>query len=373
MPEKRWLTISSSIKGAIRRGELHSGARIASESEMAAQWNVSPMTVHRALTELQREGWVIRRPKFGTVVADRSVQPATKIALTYSSHSHTPQGAYAAGIEEGLADSGQLLPLSTHNSAVEEAKCLERAAAECSGIICYPTGAQENTALLKRVAASKPLVFIDCIPEGINADVVMTDNFGSMLMGLQHLDALGHARIAYFMESPHLVSSVRERYGAYKEFMKREKGVTDPDRWVRQFPGIMERDQYFARVEAVLIELLSEPEPVTAVVCQQDATMAAVLEAVVRLGLSVPDDLTVLSFSDVPPRVQPLARSVHRLVQRPEEIGNMAAKRILFRLNHPEVKPQATRLMADLYPATGYPLSDAARKFRAERGESHNR
>jgi GntR family transcriptional regulator of arabinose operon len=42
--QKRWVAIASAIKVAIRRGELDAGSRIASEIEMASQWNVSPMT-----------------------------------------------------------------------------------------------------------------------------------------------------------------------------------------------------------------------------------------------------------------------------------------------------------------------------------------
>ena len=369
LQEKRWVSIASSIKGAIRRGELYAGARIASETEMAAQWNVSPMTVHRALTELQREGWVVRRRKIGTVVADRSALPATKIALVYANHTHLPGAAYAAGIEESLGEGFQLLALTTSNHALEEAKCLERAAAECSAIICYPTGAPENTPLLRKIAAEKPLMFIDCTPEGIDADVVMTDNFGSMLMGLQHLRGLGHTRVAYFMEYPHMVSSERERYDGYLHFMNSEVGAPDAERWVRRISKAMSWKQYYERVESVMAEMLSELDPITAIACQQDSTMSAVLEACIRLGLSVPGDLAVLSFNDMPAALQPLAHSAHRLVQRPIEMGAMVSKRIQLLLNSPGIAPRQMRVMTDLYPALTYAPSAAAKQFLADRRE----
>lgn len=339
---------------------------------MAAQWNVSPMTVHRALTELQREGWVVRRRKIGTVVADRAALPVTKVALIFSSHAHLPGAAYAAGIEESLGEGLQLLPLSTSNLASEEAKCLERAAAECSAIICYPTGAPENTPLLRRIAAEKPLIFVDCMPDGIEADVVMTDNTGSMLMGMQHLRSLGHTRIAYFMEYPHMVSSERERYDGYRQFMKQDIGVADPERWVRRISKAMSWKQYYDRVESMMAELLSEDDPITAIACQQDATMSAVLEACVHLGVSLPDELAVLSFNDMQAKLQPLAHSVHRLVQRPVEMGNMVSKRIQLRLNSAGVAPQQMRLMTDLYPALPYTPTDAAKQFADAREARRN-
>jgi DNA-binding LacI/PurR family transcriptional regulator len=300
-------------------------------------------------------------------VADRSSIPATKVALIFTNHADLPQGAYARGIEESLGEGLQLVPFSTNNKPDEEAKSLERAAAECSAIICYPTGAPENNALLKKIAASMPLLFIDCAPDCVDTDTVMTDNFGSMLMGMQHLRALGHTRIAYFMEYPHHVSSVKERYAGYQHFMKQELGAADTERWVRSFASTMSWEQYYYRVETVLADLLSEDDPVTAIACQQDATMAAVLEACIHLGVSVPGEVAILSFNDVPAKTQPLARMVHRLVQRPVELGHMAAQRCRLRLDNPDLPPQSMRLLTDLYPAATHIPSEAAQNFVAAR------
>jgi DNA-binding LacI/PurR family transcriptional regulator len=351
--EMRWVSIASSIKSAVRRGELHAGARLASSMEMARQWNVSPMTVHRALTELQREGWVVRRRKAGTVVADRPALPVTKVALIFTSLSGLPQGAYLSSIEEGLAEGYQILPFGTRDDPREEARCLERAARECSAIVCYPTGAPENTPLLRSITAKLPVVFVDRVPEGLeNVDSVMTDNLGSMQQGLQHLRSLGHTRIAYFMEDRAIISSVRERYTGYQKFLQQECGVSDPERWVRRVGSTLPRDQYCGYVETALAEILQGPDRITAVACQQDATLTAVIEACVRLGISFPDELAILSFSDAPIPLTPLVRGVHRLVQRPEEMGNIAAKRIHLRLASPDLPPQVTRLTTDLYPAS---------------------
>jgi len=367
MPEKRWGTIASSIKGAIRRGDLYAGARIASEKELAVQWDVSPVTVHRALAELQREGWVVRKRKLGTVVADRSARPTAKIGLVFSNPSDLPQGAYAIGIEDSLGEDLRMTALSTDNNPVREAKCLNLAASECSAIICAPTGAPENTALLKKIAASMPLLFIDCAPDGIEADSVMTDNIGSMILGLQHLHSVGHSRIAYFMGFPHLISSVKDRYAGYLQFMKKEIGMPDPERWVRRFSNTMPTDQHFDRVEAVLAELLSEKDPVTAVVCQQDAMMAAVLDACIHLGISVPSELAILSFNDVPAKAQPLARTVHRLVQRPVELGHMAGRAVRLRLDTPDHPIQTIRLLTDFFPAIEHVPSEVVENFVAAR------
>jgi DNA-binding LacI/PurR family transcriptional regulator len=366
LKQKRWVAIASAIRLAIRRGDLATGARIASEIEMASQWSVSPMTVHRALTELQREGWVIRRRKSGTVVADRSILPVTKIALVFTALAELPQVSYLGGIEESVADGYQLVPMGTNHNSHEEAKCFERTLAECSAMICYPTGAQENTALLKKVVDTMPVIFVDRLPQDIEADVVMTDNFGSMELGLNYLREQGHTRVAYFMEDQLHVSSVKERYAAYQQFINKNADLTsDFDRWVRKFSITTPWEQYYDNIEAVLAEMLCQDpsERITAVACQQDMLMAAILEACVHLGVSVPQDLAILSFNDIPPKMQPMVRSVNRIVQRSAEMGNMAARRIQQRLASAEVLPQQMRIIADLYPAATHHLSAQAQAY----------
>jgi GntR family transcriptional regulator of arabinose operon len=236
---------------------------------------------------------VIRRRKAGTVVADRSILPDTKIALVFTALSELPQVAYLSGIEESLADGYQLVPMGTSHSPRDEARCFERTLTECSAMICYPTGAQENNVLLKKIVDTMPVIFVDRLPEDIDADVVMTDNFSSMMMGLKYLQSQGHTRIAYFMEDKLHLSSVRDRYSAYQQFIREECGVVDTDRWVRRFSIATPWEQYYDKIEAVLAELLSDtgPNRVTAVACQQDMLMAAVLEACVHIGVTVPTEL----------------------------------------------------------------------------------
>ena len=366
MPEK-WTLIASSIQGAIRRGELHTGERLGSETQLALEWKVSPVTIQKALSTLQREGWVVRRPRIGTVVADRSTSALAKVGLLVTGTSDLPQSSYMVGIVANLGEGLEPVTYVTENRARIEAECLERAASECGALICCPTGAPENTPLFKTIAALRPTVLIDSVLDGVEADSVMTDNAGSILLGLRHLESLGHSRIAYFMRHPQLTTSASERYKGYYRYMKDSLGAVDPERWVRRFSGIMSPEQHYVRIETVLAEMLREAEPVTAIACDQDSVMAAVLEAAIHLGISLPRELEILSFNDVPMMMQPLARTVHRLVPRPAALGAMAAERMRLRLAQPTLPPMTTRLIADLQPATHYQPGQAVKDFVAAR------
>jgi DNA-binding LacI/PurR family transcriptional regulator len=354
----QWKSIADGVRAAIESGELQPGERLASEIDLAAQWNVSAVTAHKAMRELQREGWVVRKRRVGTVVADRQAMPPRRIAMVFVDFADMPQAGYARGVRDALPNDVKLLPYDTRRDPAREAACLKQIETdrEADAIVCYATCAPENTPLFVQVARRMPLAFVDRFPggfeqHGLLADAVMTDNSGSIQAGMELLRSRGHQRIAYFMEdAAPLISSVRERLTGYRQFME-ERGEA-PDRWVRALSRVIPVATYFARVLDHLEELLRGPEPVTAVCCQQDKLQAAVLEACVHLGVRVPEELEVLSFSDIAPSLLPMGRSVHRLVQRSEEMGGMAARRLLMRLEYPELLPQVIRVLADLHPAT---------------------
>lgn len=350
MKEKRWVEIASSIKNAIRRGELSSGARIASETRLAGDWDVSTATVHRALAELQREGWVARRPGAGTVVCERAIIPATSIAIIADTVADGPQCDYISGIEESLAGKYQVRLLCSRRNGFDEERCLRQAAQECDGIICIPICCPENTPLLNEIAASLPLLLLDRVPADVAVDAFMTDNYQSMLMGLRHLHSIGHTRIAYFMEDSLHISSVFERHAAYRDFMSRDLGAADPAAWERRFNGgSLTPARYVAAAGAALADLLAGRAAITAVACQHDATLEAVLEACAYLRVRVDEDLAILSFNDNARRIP--YTGVHRLVQRSVEMGHMAALRMQHRLNSVMPSPPAlvTRITTDLY------------------------
>ena len=71
--------IMEQIRGGILKGELLPGERIASVRDLAAQAQVNPNTMQRALTELEREGLLIGGGTSGrTVTMEEQVLSAMR-------------------------------------------------------------------------------------------------------------------------------------------------------------------------------------------------------------------------------------------------------------------------------------------------------
>ena len=71
--------IMATLRGAIVKGELAPGNKVPSVRELAAQAQVNPNTMQRALTELEREGLLVGGGTSGrTVTTDQRVLSAMK-------------------------------------------------------------------------------------------------------------------------------------------------------------------------------------------------------------------------------------------------------------------------------------------------------
>lgn len=71
--------IMAGIRGAVLRGELSPGQKVPSVRDLAAQAQVNPNTMQRALTELEREGLLVGGGTSGrTVTTDESVLAAMR-------------------------------------------------------------------------------------------------------------------------------------------------------------------------------------------------------------------------------------------------------------------------------------------------------
>lgn len=374
----RWIEIADSLRASIHAGNLLPGERLASETELAEQWQVCRMTAHRVMDELQREGMVVRRRRAGTFVAlrvaaeaesgsradlaqssdadadSRSTAGSGAIALLFSYVNNLPQADYIQGIRSALPDERSLLYCDTGNNPEREAQHLARFDNDLSGVIAYPTCAPENTSrLLALSARGIPIVCVDRSPEGWTGTAVVTDNYASTLDALRSLTARGHRRIVFmgYEEEQFAVSSTRERREAFTQAL--QEVSENPDRWLLLMPRALGHNlpQMVDVVTDLLRPLCQGGAAPTALFCKDDFVLAAVLEACDRLCIAIPDDMEILSFSDYPPMTLRHSQAVHRLVQQSQFMGKIAAERLISDSMQMETPGQIIRVPALFHSA----------------------
>jgi DNA-binding GntR family transcriptional regulator len=66
-----WRQLADLLRKQIESGEFAPGARIPSIVSLAQEYELAPVTVRKAITQLQREGLVVSQTGWGTYVAEQ--------------------------------------------------------------------------------------------------------------------------------------------------------------------------------------------------------------------------------------------------------------------------------------------------------------
>ncbi len=197
------------------------------------------------------------------------------------------------GTMEAANEAGTSVIVTTVHSPQEFAGWLGRATARgTDGALCvlHLPGSRE----LHRLAAARiPLVAIDPpVEPGDAIRSVGTTNWLGGMTATRHLIELGHRRIAIIGGPPGLWSS-RARLDGYRAALHAAGLGVDE--------SLIRRDDFsLSGGRAQAGELLSLPQPPTAVVAGNDGQAFGVLQALGERGLRAPGDLSVVGFDDVP-------------------------------------------------------------------------
>ncbi|WP_439592058.1 LacI family DNA-binding transcriptional regulator [Microbacterium sp.] len=184
------------------------------------------------------------------------------------------------------------------------------------------------------VAADVPIVAVDPHTGPAQLPTVESDSFTGARQAARYLVELGHRRIGFISGRPDLRSSALRDAGYRRTLL--DAGIPFDQSLVAV--GRYERDTS----RELAHEMLSRSDRPTAIFAANDLSAIAVIEAAAELGLSVPGDLSVIGFDDVPEASQhsPALTTVRQPMGR---LGVVAAN-LLVRLMSGEV-PDETHIL----------------------------
>lgn len=181
------------------------------------------------------------------------------------------------------------------------------------GLILTPPHSQ-NEALVQMLLRRKvPVVRLGVRAEGLGLGVYM-DERAAGAAATRHLTSLGHVHIGFIAGSARFAASESRRLG-YLDAMAEAGIPADP---ALQAPGDFTYEGGFEATER-LLSLHSRP---TALIASNDEMALAALHCAGRTGLSVPADLSIVSFDDTPG----VRLSVPALTSIQQPISEMAAR-----------------------------------------------
>lgn len=197
------------------------------------------------------------------------------------------------GVQEVASEHGFTVFLCSsgedQKAEVEHIRVMERKRVD--GIIIAPLLEEVSFVhFFKLKQRGVPFVLLGEI-EGLECDYVKFDDYDGGLQVMDHLLDYGHRRIAY-IKGPRTSRSSKERFQAYCDKLK-ESGITPDPKIVFDNPADEESVLSIART---LTAMHDKP---TAVVCFDDMIAVQFIKAFQKLGVRVPDDISLVGFDDI--------------------------------------------------------------------------
>ncbi|GAA1686730.1 LacI family DNA-binding transcriptional regulator [Nonomuraea maheshkhaliensis] len=174
----------------------------------------------------------------------------------------------------------------------------------------------------KRIAQlGVPVILVDPVGDVDSDDPsIGAGNWGGGLAATRHLLELGHRRIAAITGPMRFLCS-QARLAGYRAALERA-GIPPDD-------GLVEHgDFHYSSGLKSALTLLDLPDPPTAIFAANDEQATGVYAAIQQRGLSVPHDMSVVGFDDVPV-AQWISPPLTTVRQPIAELGALAIRTLL--------------------------------------------
>ena len=196
-------------------------------------------------------------------------------------------------VERALRESGRELFLcdSEGSAEVELARVDALIGRQVDGLILVPSSAEASIDAVAVAQRYLPLVLLDRSVTGVSCDYVGVDHSTGIRLAVKHVASLGRTRFAFVSSVPS-ASAMRLRLDSYVEAVQ----DIDPAGVERIELGMFSAQ--FGREAAARLMALDNPPD--AIICGADVVALGVMSELHALGFSIPVDVAVTGFDDIP-------------------------------------------------------------------------
>lgn len=159
------------------------------------------------------------------------------------------------------------------------------------GIIFYGSRYSDRPLIAHLKSVDFPFLMIENNNEAaVNQFVI--DNYQGAIKAVNYLVQNGHRRIAHFMGNPNKKINL-DRFNGYIDGMK-TNNILIPDDYIY---NIFDSADHAYKTGQDIVRLPAEHRP-TAIFCNNDIIAAHAIQGILDAGLTVPDDISVISFDN---------------------------------------------------------------------------
>lgn len=245
-------------------------------------------------------------------------QPVKIIGVIVPEITHYYFSSVLTGIEERATERGYRVMISMSKESYEREVqlCQMFEAHQVCGVIVSQTK-ETNTYEHFKSLLNKgiTLVFFDRICTGVDASLVVVDDYMGAFNAVKHLIETGCKRIAFYGMKGNAVIG-KNRYNGYRDALLKT-GLKPNDDLI--FACDNRKD-----AETITPDILKEEHHPDAFFCVNDDTAVGVMYTAKRMGFRVPDDISVCGFTN-DNRAMACDPQLTTVEQRGVEVGREAA------------------------------------------------
>ena len=330
-PMPLYIQIADDIRSKIYSNHLKEGDSIDSQRALALKYDVSLITVKKALDNLRQEGFLYSRVGKGTYVDKRKpsvdFSKNKTIGLVLRDLKDPFFSLIVHSAEEKASEKGYNLLISNTSNRVkkEEQQITHFRRIGVNGLIIASMSHlwRATSTILKMHEENFPYVVVSYM-EDPNIYYVGTDHEQGAFMATEHLIKLGYKRIGYInAEEGNLVGELRLK--GYSRALQQYEKPINKNLIVR-----MKFNNYQSGYEIGRQFSTFSVKP-DAVFVYNDLSALGFEQAILEQGLKVPDDVAIVGFDDIE-RDQYAPVPLTTVQQPTDKIGAIAVDKIISRI-----------------------------------------
>ncbi|GHV36648.1 hypothetical protein FACS1894187_11610 [Synergistales bacterium] len=285
-----------SLKAEIGAGKYPIDCFLPSEQQIGKIYGVDRATVRRALKLLVNDGIVEKKAGVGTKVKPYPAPPgngpiAFFLPKSRMRENRITQPFYSTlfyNIEKSCRQQGYQVAYSTLDETDDVGEILKNGG--FSGIIFVSNILRSH--MDYALSQKFPCVLINGYYDKLPC--VLQDNVEGTYLACRHLISLGHRKIAFLKGIADYISTIERMRGCLTAM--HEQGVPISEKYMTEYDW----DTASAtRATEELLRRLGAGQYPTAIVGFNDASALGAIQAVARIGLRVPEDVSVTGFDNV--------------------------------------------------------------------------
>ena len=326
--------IADWLREGIRSSTFKSGDKLIGENSLCEKFGISRHTARAALSKLEKEGLIVRKQGIGTYVNEDLYAGRKNIGVLLTYADDYTFSKMLSGIEDVLSKSSHLITiaLTKNKVAAERSQLLSLLAANVDGLIVEATKsalATPNLDVYKGFSDRDiPIVFVNTYHTRLDCNYIVNDDLEGAALATGYLVEQGHRKIGGIFKHDAIQGGLR-----YEGFVNKlyEQNLNLDDNCIIWYSEESLDDLFSESQLPLLAERFSG---CTAVLCYSDKAAYKLIEAAPKVGLSIPDGLSVVSF-DNSYLAMAASPSLTTISHPGAEMGSLAAESILKLIDNP--------------------------------------